>query len=58
MSLIFDMNLSLCLNFYILQLVHATKNTEKMLIINEIMTVLDWPSGTLRKVRILFSNVY
>ena len=34
------MNLSFRLNFYVFQLVHAAKNTEKVFIINEIMTAL------------------
>ena len=34
------MNLSFRLNFYVFQLVHAAKNTEKVLIINEMITAL------------------
>ena len=40
MSLVFRMNLSFRLNLYVFQLVHAVKNTEKMFIINEMMTAL------------------
>ena len=40
MSSVFRMNLSFRLNLYVFQLVHAAKNTEKVLIINEIMTAL------------------
>ena len=40
MSSIFRINLSFRLNFYVFQFVHAAKNTEKMLIINEMITTL------------------
>ena len=40
MSSVFRMNLSFRLNFYVFQLVYAAKNTEKVLIINEMMTTL------------------
>ena len=40
MSSVFHMNLLFRLNFYVFQLVHAVKNTEKEVIINEIMTAL------------------
>ena len=40
MSSVFRMNLPIRLNTYVFQLVHAAKNLEKMLIINEMMTAL------------------
>lgn len=40
MSFVFRMNLSIRLNFYVFQLMHAAKNLKKMFIINEMITTL------------------